>query len=70
MATEQDIKLGKRLQKLRKGIGMTQDQLAEKLHLSTKYIQFIETGHRKPSLRTIYKIARVLEVKVQELFPF
>lgn len=70
MATEQDTKLGKRIQKLRKAGGMTQEQLAEKLHLSTKYIQFIETGHRKPSLKTIYKIARALGVNVHELFPF
>ncbi|MBI2600468.1 helix-turn-helix transcriptional regulator [Candidatus Daviesbacteria bacterium] len=70
MATEQDIKLGKKIHKLRKGAGMTQEQMAERLDLSTKYVQFIETGHRKPSLRTIYKIARVLNVKVQELFPF
>lgn len=70
MATEQDIKLGKRFQKLRKGTGMTQQELAEKLHLSTKYIQFIETGQRKPSLKTIYKIARTLGIPVKDLFPF
>lgn len=70
MITENDIKLGKRIKKYRKLAGLTQEELAEKLKLSTKYIQFIETANRKPSLKTVYKIARVLGVKVQDLFPF
>jgi len=35
-----------------------------------KYIQFIETAHRRPSLKTIQKIARVLNVKAKDLIPF
>lgn len=70
MITENDIKLGKRIKKYRKLAGLTQEELAEKLKLSTKYIQFIETANRKPSLKTVYKIARVLGVKVQDLFQF
>lgn len=70
MVTEKDKKLGKRIQKLRKKVGMTQEQLAEKVKLSAKYIQFIESGNRIPSLKTVYKIAHVLGVKAQDLFPF
>ncbi|MBI3341576.1 helix-turn-helix transcriptional regulator [Candidatus Curtissbacteria bacterium] len=70
MKSENDIKLGKKIQKLRKNVHLTQEQLAEKLKLSTKYVQFIESGDRKPSLKTIYKVARALNVRVQELFPF
>lgn len=70
MITEQDRRLGKRIQKFRKQAHLTQDQLAEKIKLSTKYVQFIETAHRKPSLRTIYKVAKALNVEVKELFPF
>ncbi|MBU4396669.1 helix-turn-helix domain-containing protein [Patescibacteria group bacterium] len=70
MVTEKDIRLGKKIKKYRKLAGLTQDQLAEKTKLSTKYIQFIEAGSRKPSLKTIYRLARTLEVKVRDLFPF
>lgn len=70
MITENDKKLGKKIQKLRKQADMTQEQLAERVRLSTKYIQFIENGNRIPSLKTIYRIARALDIKVQEIFPF
>lgn len=70
MITKRDERLGKQVHKLRKQSGMTQDQLAEKVGVSTKYIQFIEAGTRKPSLKTVYKIAKALEVEVKDLFPF
>lgn len=70
MITKQDKRVGKRIKRYRKKAKMTQEQLAEKVRLSTKYIQFIETGKRVPSLKTIYRIARALGVKVQDLFPF
>ena len=70
MITENDRKLGKRIQKLRDKKGMTQEELADAVRLSAKYIQFIENAKRIPSLKTVYKIARVLDVKVHELFPF
>lgn len=68
MKSEEVEKLGKRIQKFRKEAGITQEQLAEKLRLSSKYVQFIETAHRKPSLKTLYKIAKVLNVEVKDLF--
>lgn len=70
MVTERDRKLGKRIQKLRKKVSLTQEQLAEKVKLSSKFIQFIENGNRIPSLKTVYKIARALGTKAQDLFPF
>ena len=70
MITEKDKRLGQRIQKYRKQSGLTQDQLAEKVRLSAKFIQFIETGNRIPSLKTVYRIAKALGVKVQDLFPF
>ncbi|MFZ2025773.1 MAG: helix-turn-helix transcriptional regulator [Microgenomates group bacterium] len=68
MITEIDRKLGKKVQKLRKKAGMTQEKLAESVSLSMKYIQFIESAKRKPSLKTVYKIASALKVKPKELF--
>jgi transcriptional regulator with XRE-family HTH domain len=70
MITDNDRRLGDRIQKLRKQAGLKQEDLAEKVRLSTKYIQFIETAHRIPSLKAIYRIANALGIKVSELFPF
>jgi transcriptional regulator with XRE-family HTH domain len=70
MITDNDKRLGNRIQKLRQKAGLKQEQLAEKVRLSTKYIQFIETARRIPSLKAIYRIANALGIKVSELFPF
>ncbi len=63
-------KLGKRIQKLRKEIGLTQEEFAEKLNISRTHIGHIEQGRKSPSLKLMEKIARVLKVKVKEIFPF
>ena len=70
MITENDKRLGKRIQKLRKKLELKQYQLAEKVGVSTKYIQYIEVARRKPGLKTLYKLARALNVKVKDIFPF
>lgn len=68
--TRQDYELGRRIQKIRKQNGLTQEQLAEKIRVSTTFIGYIETGYRVPNLKMIYKIARALGVKVKDIFPF
>lgn len=70
MITESDIKLGKRLQKARKVAGLTQEQIANKANLSVPYIGYLETGLRKPSLKTLKKLAKIMEVKVSDLIPY
>jgi len=70
MITKRDESLGKQIKKQRKKLGLTQDQLAEKSGLSTKYIQFVESAKRTPSLKTLYKIAKALGTKVGDLFHF
>lgn len=62
-------KLGKKIQKLRKELGISQEQLAFKLGLSRTHTGHIEQGRRSPSLEVLEKIARVLRVKVKDLFP-
>src|SRR3972149_7476506 len=54
--------------RLRKRAKFTQEQLAEKTGLSTIYIDYIEIGKKRPTLKTLTKIAAVLKVKVRELF--
>lgn len=68
--TEQDYKLGRKIQRMRKIKGLTQEALAEKVKVSTTYIGYVETGYRRPNLKMVYKIARALGVKVKDIFPF
>lgn len=70
MITQNDRKLGARIQKLRKEAGLKQYEVAEKMGVSTKYVQYIEVASRQPSLKTLYKIAATLKVRVSDLFPF
>lgn len=68
--TKLDYRLGRNMQKVRQEKAITQEQLAEKVGVSTTWIGYIETGYRKPNLKLLYKIARTLGVKVKDIFPF
>lgn len=70
MITNNDRRLGRNIRRLRRKDKLTQEQLAEKVKVTPKYIQYIESAKRIPSLKLLYKIARVLGVKVRDLFPF
>lgn len=61
-------KLGKKIQKFRKHIGITQEKFAEKVHLSRTHMGHIEQGRKSPSLKVINRIAKALNVKVKDLF--
>jgi len=60
--------LGKKIKKLRKENGLTQEQLAEQLRISTVYVGFLEAGKGSPSLKLLMKISRKFKVKVEDLF--
>lgn len=68
--TEQDVRLGRKIQKIRKEKGLTQEQLAERVKVSTTFIGYVETGYRRPNLKMVYKLARALNIKVKDIFPF
>lgn len=61
-------KLGKQIAKLRKELGITQDDLAKKIDSSRVYISHVEQGRRSPSLELLEKIAKALKVQVKDLF--
>lgn len=66
METKQLI--GKRIQDLRKSRKMSQEQLAEKMGISPKYLSSIERGKENPTLDTFIKLAAALETEIAELF--
>lgn len=62
-------KLGKRIQRRRKELGHTQEELAAMISLSRTHMGHIEQGRKSPSLEVLDKIAKVLRVKVKDLIP-
>ena len=63
-----NIGVGKRIRKARKLKGLTQDKLAVMVGVSDTYIGFIEQGQRVPAIKTADKIARILGIKLSDLF--
>lgn len=68
--TQKDIQLGKRIRKLRRNKGLTQERLAEKVHVSTTHVGLVETGKRRMSLKTLQKVASAFGMKVKDLLPY
>lgn len=54
--------IGKRVTKIRKQRGLTQEKLSEKCNLSPQYISNIERSISIPSTETLLRICDVLEV--------
>ena len=65
------IKLGERVRRLRKNKALTQDQLAEKAGISTKYLQNLEGKTPKvASIITLEKIAKAFKMTPSQLINF
>ncbi|MFA7073713.1 MAG: helix-turn-helix transcriptional regulator [Endomicrobiaceae bacterium] len=54
--------IGRRIKEERQKRGLTQEELAVKAHIGTKFIGNIERGVSKPSLDTFIKIAKALNI--------
>ena len=68
MMPNSDLKvLGEKVRTERKLAGLTQEQLAERCHVSTKHIANIEKGSMNPSYEILLAIARVLPVSLDAL---
>lgn len=56
-----------KVRQLRVAAGLTQQQLAERVHVSARTIISIEKGQYSPSLMLAYRMARVFGVTVEQL---
>lgn len=56
-----------KVRQLRVAAGLTQQQLAERVHVSARTIISIEKGQYSPSLMLAYRMARVFGVTVERL---
>lgn len=61
------VYLGKRIRACRKKLKLTQEQMAEKLDLSTSFYGHIERGTRIMSMDTFIRICMVLDATADEL---
>jgi transcriptional regulator with XRE-family HTH domain len=60
--------IGIRLKELRSRRNLTQEQLAERAGVNSKYINSIERGKENPTLDTFIKLAETLDVTIGEFF--
>ena len=49
---------------------MTQEELAKKVGVRRETIVFLEKGKYNPSLKLAYRIAKVFNVKIEDIFIF
>ncbi|WP_439109391.1 helix-turn-helix domain-containing protein [Lentibacter sp.] len=68
MAHPVDVHVGKRLRQRRWLVGMTQQQLAEKVGIKFQQIQKYETGANRVSASRLWDISEVLDVPVAYFF--
>jgi transcriptional regulator with XRE-family HTH domain len=60
--------LGLRIVELRERRGLTQAELAERIDMSTRYVQKLEAGEANVALFTLGELAAALRCSVAELF--
>ena len=60
-------KIGQKIRKIRKAHGLSQEEVAERVNISTTHMSHIETGNTKLSLVVLVGIAAVLEVRIDDL---
>jgi transcriptional regulator with XRE-family HTH domain len=62
--------IGKVLKKARKELKLTQEQVADKVGISSNYYSMIERGERdNPGSKVMREIAKVLKLNASDLFP-
>lgn len=62
--------IGVRIKSLRLAEGLSQEVLAERMGISSKYLSSIERGKENPTLDTLIKLANALKIELSEIFNF
>lgn len=56
-----------KIKEIREKKGITQLELAEQVGITQVYLSYIENGHKTPTLKTLQKLAKALDVDIGEL---
>ena len=71
MMPNSDLKvLGEKVRTERKLVGLTQEQLAEKVGVRRETIMRLEKAQYNPSLKLAIDISRVLNAPIEDIFIF
>ena len=65
---DQAMVIGERLRALREEKNFTQGEVEKRTGLLRTYVSRVENGHAVPSVETLEKLARALEVPIYQLF--
>ncbi len=60
--------VGRRIARLRRAKGLTQERLAEHVELNPSYLARVEAGARRATVETLVRIAGALDTSIGELF--
>ena len=60
--------MNNRLRELREAQGWSQGELAERLEVSRQTINALETGKYDPSLPLAFRIARLFDGRIEDIF--
>lgn len=63
------VKIGKKIQELRKAKGYSQEEFAYQSGLARTYMGRVERGEQNISIQNLIKIALALKVEVGEIIP-
>lgn len=62
------IKIGKKIQELRKGTGLSQEKFALKIDMDRTYLASVEAGNRNISIKNLKKITDGLNIPLSKFF--
>lgn len=63
----QSVEIGKRIKKQRELLGITREELSEKIGITPRFCYDLELGLKGMSVQTLYKLVQVLHVSADYL---
>jgi transcriptional regulator with XRE-family HTH domain len=67
---KEDVLLAKRIKRLRRDRGLTQEELSDLLGMNTSYITQVEAKQQGLSLPMVYRLAKIFHLSLSEFFSF
>lgn len=64
---DESRKLGENLKRIRTKKGISQGEIARRLEVDKGFVSNIENGKTNPTLSTIAKLAKAIEVSIKDL---
>ncbi len=68
--TKEDVLVAKRIKRLRRERGLTQEELSDLLGMNASYITQVEAKQQGLSLPMVYRLAKIFHLSLQEFFSF